>query len=71
MPTDVIFRAVMGNWREWTTRGNEGSPIGPFIEINWLRLVESCRIAKGEYNWPFYLPGHCTSNIFGECSGLG
>lgn len=61
----------MGNWRERTARGNERSPIGPLIEINWLRLVESGRIAEGEYNRSVYIRGHLTNDIFGECSGLG
>lgn len=59
------------DWLEWTARRNEGSPIGPLVDILWLGLVEAGWVAQRENDGSFDVFRHFADDLFREGFGFG
>jgi hypothetical protein len=68
--TNKVFGASVFHRGEWTTSSNEGSPVGPFVEIVWLSFMKACGITQREHNRAFHMLGHLPDNLLREGLGL-
>ena len=64
--TNFFLYAIVLNGRERTASGYQRLSIRPFIDVLWLRFVQSCWITQGKHDRPINVFGHFSDDVFRE-----